>query len=209
MVIDVLSIVKLESLEKEFLYLLEKNKSNRLPYHNLNHTLTVTKNVYEGAMYEGVKIHIRRNLIIAALFHDFNHSGGLLSDKENVEISISGFSDFVRINGGYTDDDIFNVIDIIKATEYPYVIPTNKLTIEQSIIRDADIMQIFESDRMSQVVYGLAQEFGVKIDSDFVSKQKAFVSSIIPITKWGQWKWKYTEYISFLDLLGDILLHEK
>ena len=50
------------------------------------------------------------------------------------------------------------MVNIIKATEYPYVIDEKDLTEEQKIIRDADLMQTFQNNYLQQNWIGLASE---------------------------------------------------
>ena len=63
---------------------INENAAKLAPYHNTNHALVVTKNVWLAAeAYNLVPV----NLICAALWHDFNHSQGTLSDALNVKIA--------------------------------------------------------------------------------------------------------------------------
>jgi predicted metal-dependent HD superfamily phosphohydrolase len=178
-----LQIIKKNKLENYFRKFILYNNSNDLPYHNFFHTMCVMQNCFLIAYdLEMAELEIRA-LLIAAMFHDFNHSGGKLKDTENVKIAINGF-----LTASEEDDDVNNlVVDIIRATEFPYVIPEDELTIYQKIIRDADLMQTFEKNYLQQNWIGLASEMNsnlilalensekfwsnVKFHTDFAKKQ--------------------------------------
>lgn len=72
-------------------YLLENNISNN-PYHNNEHIINVFNNcIFLFDMYKDqykLTIYDKLNLGMAALFHDFGHSGGKLTDKENIQIAL-------------------------------------------------------------------------------------------------------------------------
>ena len=78
------------------------------------------------------------------------------------------------------------IINIIKATEYPYVIDNENLTLSQKIIRDADLTQMYTDNFLQQVIYGLlVQEHGLEL-SKALEAQMKFMIGIKPMTKYGQ-----------------------
>jgi HD superfamily phosphodiesterase len=154
-----LNIIKFNKLENYLKIILKENKSNNLPYHNLYHTLCVVDNVHAISTNEELSSKEIRLVMLAALFHDFNHSGGKLSDSENVKNAIEAFKTF----SVESEKDNNFVVEIIKATEYPYVIKDDELSLYQKIIRDADLMQTFEKNYLQQNVIGLMEE--LKVDS--------------------------------------------
>lgn len=172
-------------LIKAFKYIIDFSKSNYLPYHNLNHLLTVLKYSDMIAHGEGVYFDQRTPLHLAALFHDVDHSGGKLKDSENIENAVNAFIDFAHKHMNlYTNEDVNiydEVIDLIKVTEYPYVKPTSALTQTEKIIRDADMMQAFEYNWINQTTLGLASETNTPI-KDFIPKQRHFLESVIFLT---------------------------
>jgi len=68
-------IFKEYDLGKYLKIVLENNEANNLPYHNLYHTMYVAYNSYKIAVPEILTEEKVRVQILAALFHDFNHSG--------------------------------------------------------------------------------------------------------------------------------------
>lgn len=150
-------IIKKYEIEKYLQKLLKYSSSNFLPYHNFYHTMCMVENCEEIASSLGLTDFEKRALSIAAIFHDFNHSGGKLKDKENVNNAINAF-----LSMSLEDQDINDLVaEIIKATEYPYVIADEDLNLYQQIIRDADLMQTFEKNYLQQNWLGLTTEMNL------------------------------------------------
>ena len=156
-------------------YILENNLVEN-DYHNNEHMV----NVFNNAMilfnhykdeYE-LTPHNKLSLGLAALFHDFNHSGGKLKDSENIELALVALKEFlVTINKSDLYDDIEN---IIIATEFPHL--DIDLDILQKIIRDADTMGgIIEG--WKSVVTNLASEYN-KTLVEFIPSQIKFLDTV-------------------------------
>jgi hypothetical protein len=156
---NLLGIVKDYGLSHYLKVLLKENKSNNLPYHNFYHSLCVAYNCAQISDSLSFSFEETRLMVIASLFHDFNHSGGKLPDSENVKNAIEAFKNFSL----ESEEDNNFIIDVIKATEYPYVISDEELTKYQMVIRDVDLMQTFEKNYLQQNVIGLMEE--LKVDS--------------------------------------------
>ncbi len=168
-------------LQNAFKFIIESNKSNYLPYHNLNHLLTVLK--YSDYIANGEEIYYdqRLPLHLAALFHDVNHSGGILKDNENILNAKNSFELFA-FNEELSEILINDVNLLINATEFPYTTPNSNIGTFEKIIRDADMMQQFEYNWIGQTTLGLASESNIAIH-DFIPKQRHFLESIIFLTK--------------------------
>jgi HD superfamily phosphodiesterase len=173
-----------KTLQSAFSYIIKHNKSNYLPYHNLNHLLTVLK--YSDMIAQGEEVYFDQRLPIhlAALFHDVNHSGGKNPDSENIKKAILTFSDFCE-STEVSKEVQRDVVDMIEATQYPYVQPESTLSLIQKIIRDADMMQAFEYNWINQTTLGIAAESGMDIE-EFIPKQRLFLESIQFRTKTAQ-----------------------
>jgi hypothetical protein len=149
-------IIENFKLEEYFGILLKDNVANNAPYHNAYHTLCVMKNAYTICINDFLFTDDEiRTILIASLFHDFNHSMGKLTDDINVSNAINKFKQHSKENN---NDEI---IELIKATQYPYIVenPTDK----QKIIRDADMMQIFSDNYFQQNVISLGVEFNKSV----------------------------------------------
>lgn len=184
-ILEAIEIIdKYEYLQKAFKYILLNSKSNNGPYHNLNHLLTVLKYCYLGASSEGIKDEKElRELLIAAIFHDVNHTIGKEKDDVNVQNSKDAIGKFVKQEEIDADTDYMN--KLLDATQYPYVIEGKDLDLKQGIIRDADLMQVFEYNWIHQNIAGLSSE--LKMDFlDFVQPQRKFLESAAFNTDWGK-----------------------
>lgn len=157
-------------------YIIDNSQSIFKPYHNLNHNITVTVFSNYIGVREGLPKKEMVELLLAAIFHDFNHSGGEKKDTENIKAAKKGVKDFLK-ETGISDIDIDNVFNIIDATEYPYVIPNDKLSTQQKIIRDADLCQLFENQRLQMNYLGLGKESNTDMGTQ-IKNQDKFISTI-------------------------------
>lgn len=173
-----------EIINKAIVFIIKNNKSNNLPYHGIDHLFEVYNNCKTLIDFsemdqfilneDSEEVNYETELLIAALFHDYNHSGGKLKDIENIEIAIKGCKEFLDT----IDHDLnIDVIEsVIKATEYPSPIKGD-LTIEQKIIQDADMCYLLNDIAIVKLYYGLREEFGVELDK-FLENQLAFFETV-------------------------------
>lgn len=105
-----------------------------LPFHNLQHTLEVFRNVRNIGQHEAVSVEDLEILQIAALFHD---TGMIDKFMGHEEVSASNANTFLR-NISYSEDKIQKVITCIMATKMPQA-PQSKLS---SILCDADLFHL-------------------------------------------------------------------
>src|SRR5437762_12648381 len=80
----------------------------------------------------------KRNLLIAAVFHDFDHLGNSSPDQINIDRAIAGLQAHV------TEEDVPHLATIealIQATHYPYLVHSESLDLHARIIRAADVGQ--------------------------------------------------------------------
>lgn len=164
-------------LKKAFKWIIENNTSNHLPYHNLNHLLTVLKYCDYIAMGEMVYYDNRMELYLAALFHDVYHSGGKLTDDLNILNAKTAFEEFKLSLKEILNVSSDKVTSLIECTQYPYHVPFDDLTLHHKIIRDADMMQAFEYNWIHQTTLGLATESG-KTFKDFIKSQRTFLENV-------------------------------
>lgn len=183
--LTILEIInKYDYLKKAFKYVVLNNKSNGAPYHNLNHLLTVTKGVYDGMQFEGLgKDKKIKEMFVAAMFHDFNHSAGKKTDDKNIADAKKGIKEFADAESIELDLDFIG--KVLDATQFPYVIEKKDLDKYQSIIRDADIIQVMMYNWIHQSVFGLSQELKMNF-VDFIQSQKKFVANAEFNTEWGK-----------------------
>jgi len=163
-------------------YILENNLVEN-DYHNNEHMVNVFNNAmilfnhykdeYELTPYN------KLCLGLAALFHDFNHSGGKLKDSENIELALVSLKEFLDTITEFTKftnkSDLYSQIEnIIIATEFPHL--DIDLDILQKIIRDADTMGgIIEG--WKSVVANLASEYNKSLE-EFIPTQIKFLDTV-------------------------------
>lgn len=153
-----------------------KNNITKNPYHNNKHMI----DVFNNAMLLFSHYQEKRNLTnedkvylgLAALFHDYGHSGGELTDSENIQIALSELRKYLEIANKLDLYD--NIEEIIIATEFPH--KDIRLSILQKIIRDADTMGGI-TDGWVDVAKSLAKEYN-KSFKEFIPTQIQFLKTI-------------------------------
>jgi len=131
------------------------------PYHNFRHMTHVLWLCYNACQYYAHELSPRsmRTLLIAALFHDFDHTGRPHRGDEdpdgiNIEIATSGLRRYLASD----DRALMSEIEaLIEATHFPYRVDSQKLDLLGNIIRDADLAQALSPVWIQQVVIGLAR----------------------------------------------------
>jgi hypothetical protein len=146
------------------------------PYHNTQHLFTVAIRCAEAADFYHLDRQSRREIVLAALFHDFDHPLNT-SDAENIERAIDGWR---KVGAAYLIDVDNNEVErMIRATEFPH---REAWDLMEEIIQDADLMQGIEPDR--EVFYaGLSAESGNSVD---IESTRSFLRSQHVNTTWGR-----------------------
>lgn len=188
-------------LMKAFSFVVKNNTSNLAPYHNTHHLLTVLKYADYLAQQELIPYDDRLTIHLAALFHDMNHSQGKEKDDAvNIKIAKDAFNVFyadivktTSVSG--IGAEVERLIDV---TQFKYVKPSSQLTdIKEMIMRDADMMQQFEPNWITQVSLGLAEEAGMSFH-EFIPMQRGFLENLKFITESGK-KFKKENWPRVLD----------
>lgn len=178
----------------------------RYPYHNFRHMFHVVWLCYQACVfYRGILPSRKmRNLLIAALFHDFDHAGIMGNDDLNIERSVRGLRKFIlREDTEYIEE----IVLLIQATEFPYKIPSEILSLSERIIRDADMSQALCEAWIQQIVFGLSAEWNKK-PIEILEMQGAFHKNLQFSTEWAQQMFpqeaidnKIAEALDLLELL--------
>lgn len=148
------------------------NESEFAPYHNTWHMLCVVK--YTDYLIRMEKMAGRyvpdddqdeTVLLLAAMLHDLNHSAGEFKDDVNIEKAKAGIKVFIDMHKEKLNDNAWNpewmydkMCSLLDATQFPYVLDAEKLSMEQKILRDADMMQPYEPNMFYHLIMGLAEE---------------------------------------------------
>jgi hypothetical protein len=153
------------------------------PYHNYQHMITVAINCYEAGVQYQLAPHALRMLVIAALYHDIDHTGnGIIPDAVNIEkaVALTEVLLISEIEPTVTPQEIIKIQNLIRSTETG----TGKTpaTLLEQIIHDSDLLQSTEEDH-EQWFTALTQETGylVNIETtiEWYKTQKLY-------TTWGQ-----------------------
>lgn len=186
-------------LKHAFKYFWERNTSAGLSYHNRYHACWLMVKVDEmGTELQVPGVNLRA-LVLAAMFHDMNHSGGTRPDSENIEEAMEDLEYACEDEPRVGEDTILRALELIRVTEFPFIrVPK---TLEEKIIRDADILQGCTPHFAKTIYVDLYQELLVsKPDMKFleyVEGQKQFLASAEMFTEIGkQEKKEFIEYLA-------------
>jgi HD domain len=166
------------------------NASNlKNPYHNFRHQLHVLWLCEKACQYYRNCLTPRqmRNLLIAALFHDFNHPGHPHPgepdpDQLNIDVAVAGLRRYIAADDRASLPDIEALIE---ATHYPYTTASEDLELRARILRDADMAQALSTAWIQQVVIGLAEERGSK-PIEVLRAQASFLRALSFHTRWAR-----------------------
>jgi hypothetical protein len=185
------NLLKINPYKTIFKWIVENGVSNYKPYHNLRHLLTVFKNCVEGATIENLPRDSREPLFIAALLHDLDHAGAS-DDQINISITIDSIYEMQeRLKLPISDKEFNLILDYIRATKYPYEYPSNNnLLLSHKIIRDADLMGVYEENYLPDIFLGLFEELPIETIEEFIPQNDKFINSIFWHTSWARNKWQ-------------------
>ncbi len=190
------------NLVKYFQIIFNNAKNLNNPYHNFRHMMHVTWLCHRACHYYKDDLSQRqmRNLLIAALFHDFDHRGTAGPDILNINLAVQALEKYVLPDDlPYLEEIIF----IISATEFPYKTVTG-LDLCSQIIRDADLSQALNPAWLQQVIFGLAQEWN-KTPHEILKSQNAFHQNLNFYSEWGRNLWPKEEIEKKMDEVTNFL----
>lgn len=170
----------------------EGNEFNN-PYHNTSHCIRAATRCVELLVAEGWRL--QRDvamLICAALFHDFGHTGKR-PDNTNVKIAIAHLLIAPCVRDYFTDSACRTMSEIIRCTEYPFVMEPEGLL--QQIMRDADLMESMEPFHIQTLAHDLRAELKPIMDvtaPEFATAQIAFMQGSRLYTPSAQRIWDKT-----------------
>lgn len=175
---------------ERLIFLARSGSHMQNPYHNLHHEFSCVYWAHACAMNSkesGVTTNLNA-LILAALFHDHNHSGGRTSDLENIRRATS----FVgyRLQDLVSNSTLQNASSIIRCTEFTDgKFPHEPATFMHQCMRDADLMSIYSAEGR-QLLIGLGLEMGFNFMSDhdkFIEQTSKFLTGACMYTEYGQY----------------------
>lgn len=164
-------------------------------YHSFLHTNSVILNCYEGALFQQLTPSETKVLLLAAMFHDYNHTGTSMRDDYNIMKAITGLCSVIvkKFPELLTADELKATGNLIRKTQYPYT--PGKLTISEKIIRDADLMTLYEKpETMASLYRGLMNEINhartfmgkhLLTSKDFAAEQDKFLLFVNWNSNWA------------------------
>jgi len=170
------------NLVRYFQIVFNLGQNNGNPYHNFRHSSHVFYMCYQACLFYGTMLSPRqmRNLLIAALFHDFNHTGKAGDDWVNIKQAIAGlFLHLETVDIPYSEE----IAELISATKFPPEQRPEDLSLSAQILRDADMSQALSAVWIQQTVFGLAEEWG-KPPIEVLMMQPLFHEKLAFYTAW-------------------------
>jgi len=147
-------------------------------YHGLRHMLHVTWACYEACVYYAKRSKLdkrrRRNLLIAALFHDYGHAGKPGDDAANIKVATEALVQHLLPEDEAHSEEI---VLILGATQFPHADLGKEITLEQAIIRDADMSQAFGVVWIGDILAGFGAELG-KTPKEMLLQQQKFLTGL-------------------------------
>jgi hypothetical protein len=174
------------------------------PYHNFRHMIHVLFSVYEAAKfnrYYDLGADRFRSLLIAALMHDYGHSGHMGHDHQEVLNTVVLIEKLILEEDRYILPEIK---ELVQSTEFPY--SDTSVSIGAGILRDADASQSFDDTWLQQIVFGLAQESDISPEA-CLRQEIDYLQSLHFYSDWGKSnlaikvRSKITEIEELLELL--------
>ena len=187
-------IIEKLQIKPFYAHLASKNPGNLLPYHNFYHAGNMLLNCYEGAVQTGLPLNETRGVCVAALLHDFNHSGGHLPDAENIinaKNGLIGAQAIATIDSMELSEYEFEIAYMaIETTQYPY--QGNLAHATGAIIRDADLMHPYDENKKAMIEHYLGLKKEIEIQhghpytvKEFADGMKDFLDTITWHSNWG------------------------
>ena len=207
LMVDVEQLADFFDYRALFDYVKTNNPSANLPYHNNQHqflvALTTWRLVSVGKwnipMYDiGDLPFYAKDLFVAALFHDYNHTGGREDDSANIMRALDAMWDWSKMydpGQSYFDPDL--VANLIMATQFPWQAHTYDeagFDDMRDILRDADILASAEIAGFSMPITGLPVELEHKLGkvlspTEMVAGQHDFMTKLQLHTEPGKVMW--------------------
>lgn len=153
-------------------YVMEHNPSGGAPYHNNHHMLHMAwlaDLLYQAETQQDSGVS-PRHMLAAALFHDFDHTAGVMDDSVNVLQAVDAWAvAYNQLQPAGIDPEM--VAELIRSTEYPY--PAPALTLEAKCLRDADLLYTTVMGNPYTVLRDLKAEMEVRLDRTITEVEMA------------------------------------
>lgn len=149
-------------------------------YHGSRHMLHVPWEAYDGGVQMGLDRRELRDLLIAGMMHDYNHTCKPNDDQVNIDRALQG------LDMHALEEDrphLNNIRRYIMATKFPY--GDEKFSQNHLILRDADQSQTFSVAWIGSTLHGLGSELGLSYE-EMLRLQVPYLEKLKFHTLWGQ-----------------------
>jgi hypothetical protein len=147
-------------------------------YHGLRHMLHVTWVCYQACKYyrrlDQMTKRETRNLLIAAMFHDYGHCGQAGDDAVNIEAALDGLREHID---DMDKDHLVAISRVIHVTQFPHASLGDSSTLSEQVIRDADISQAFGTTWIGDIAAGFGSELD-KTPVEMLEQQLGFLGVV-------------------------------
>jgi hypothetical protein len=175
---------------KALLTFSDGNPSLNLPYHNNDHCYNVAVDAYDlGKEFPEINENSLKHLLVAGLFHDYAHTGYSHPDNLNIAAALQ----FVRKIGPELKTmglNVATIIRLIKATENPSP-PNSKYSLDEKIMRDADLLGWCQEENHEKFLLGLSIEFEEPVTREstkkFLASTEFYTSQAVEKFKEAGW----------------------
>lgn len=156
-------------------------------YHNTEHCFGVALLCIDLGTINGLDNNEMAGTVLAALFHDFDHTASNVPDSKNIFRAIAGLAAYRKtlvepkgMDWANFDYRFWLAQDCISITEFPFIHEPRNLC--EQVIRDADLLYASTSINVLTVLGGLREEMeeitGLQIPlRQFVEKNRLFLES--------------------------------
>ena len=195
----------LTELVTRFIY--PRNPSTA-PYHSNEHMLAVTDTVRLILDIEGATDDEIITGTLAALFHDFDHTGGKEPDRINIRKATTALLVYrkliIHVYPWVTTKHIISALKAIECTQFPFTIEPASLV--DKALRDADVLYPAMVGDPEIIIHRLRQELAVPHNKlvtyeDMIKTQRKFTDTVKLYTDTGTFLWNKKQ-IRYLDSLS-------
>ncbi len=155
-------------------------------FHGLRHMLHVMWVCYKACIYyrelEMLDARQCRNLLIGVALHDFDHTGKAGDDAVNLRRAVTGMYTVLApedIPYGPT------IQKIMEASQYPHKDLGPNPSLEELILRDADMTQALGPAWIGEILAGYGSELG-KTPIEMLETQLGFLANLHFATEFGK-----------------------
>lgn len=182
----------------EYLSVLNPSSAGR-NYHSSRHMLEVWAIACWIAESESIKLD--KNIQLACLMHDYDHSLGKFDDDHNIERACAGVD---KVLADYPGLNLEKIKVHIRKTRFPFLSENDPQTLDEACLRDADLLYAMtEGDDRIKILTKLLLEVGRKefVMGEALREQTEFWRSCVMYTETGR---RIQRYFTDLQYTGNL-----